>query len=105
MRYSSGRSGAKNRPEQFYKTEPHEKLCRIGLKWGFSPFFREIVPSGAILHIFEALRVTSNPKRPQKNQANLSLTSPSSELDNVAIFSPSLFTLRSFRASSPMSSS
>nr|DAR94563.1 MAG TPA: hypothetical protein [Caudoviricetes sp.] len=35
----------------------------------------------------------------------MSLTSPSSELDNVAIFSPSLFTLRSFRASSPMSSS
>ena len=50
-------------------------------------------------------RVTSNPKRPQKNQANLSLTSPSPELDNVSIFSPSLFTLRSFRASSPMSSS
>jgi len=53
----------KNRPKQFYKTEPHGEACRIGLKWGFVRIFREIIPLRAILHFFEVLRVTSNPKR------------------------------------------
>ena len=53
--------------KQFYKSEPRGEVCRIGLKQSFVRIFREIIPSKAILHFFEALRVTSNPKDHKKS--------------------------------------